>query len=51
MREILRNAVRAVDEPPQRLGSRIAQRFAGIGLTEEIPEWRGQAVRAAEFDS
>lgn len=51
-REILRNAVRNVDDPPARLGSRIAARFEGSGLTEgeEIPEMRGQAVRPAQFD-
>ncbi|MCX2929998.1 toxin-antitoxin system [Mycobacterium sp. CVI_P3] len=49
-REILRNAVRNVDEPPERLGSRIASRFEGWGLTEEIPELRGQSVRPAQFN-
>lgn len=51
VREILRNAVRTVDEPPGRLGSRIASRFAGAGLDEEIPELRGHGVQAAEFDA
>jgi antitoxin FitA len=50
VREILRNAVRNVDEPPGRLGSRIASRFKGVGLTEDIPELRGQPVQPAEFD-
>lgn len=50
VREILRNAVRNVDNPPGRLGSRIAARFKGVGLTEDIPELRGQPVRPAEFD-
>jgi plasmid stability protein len=50
VREILRNAVRNVDNPPGRLGSRIAARFKGAGLTEDIPELRGQPVRPAEFD-
>ena len=49
-REILRNAVRNVDNPPGRLGSRIASRFKGAGLTEDILELRGQAVRPAQFD-
>ncbi len=49
-REILRNAVRNVDEPPGRLGSRIASRFEGAGLADDIPELRGQAVRPAQFD-
>jgi len=50
VREILRNAVRHVDEPPGRLGSRIAARFKGAGLTEGIAELRGQEVRPAQFD-
>lgn len=51
VREILRNAVRSVDKPLGRLGSRIASRFAGAGLDAEIPELRGQAVQPAEFDA
>ena len=50
VREILRNAVRHVDEPSGGLGSRIATRFAGGGLTEDIPELRGQPLRPAQFD-
>ncbi|VBA47098.1 hypothetical protein LAUMK13_05772 [Mycobacterium innocens] len=49
VREILRNAVRNVDNPPDRLGSRIASRFKGVGLTEDIPELRGQPVQPAQF--
>lgn len=49
-REILRNAARNVDQPPQRLGSAIAAMFAGRGLTEDIAELRGQDVRPAVFD-
>jgi antitoxin FitA len=49
-REILRNAVRNVDNPPARLGSRIASRFKGVGLTEDIPELRGQPVQPAQFN-
>lgn len=48
--EILRNAVRNVDNPPRRLGSRIAARFKGVGLTEDIPELRGQPVQPAQFN-
>jgi antitoxin FitA len=50
VREILRNAVRNVDDPPGRLGSRIASRFKGVGLTEDIPELRGQPVQPAQFN-
>ncbi|SOJ54192.1 hypothetical protein MSIMFB_01691 [Mycobacterium simulans] len=51
VREILRNAVRNVDDPPRRLGSRIAARFKGVGLKEDIPELRGQSVQPARFES
>ncbi|QZY47765.1 FitA-like ribbon-helix-helix domain-containing protein [Mycolicibacterium austroafricanum] len=50
VREILRNAVRGVDEAPSRLGSRIAARFSGRGLDVDIPELRGNPVRPAQFD-
>jgi antitoxin FitA len=51
VRDILRNAVRTVDDAPRRLGSRIASRFTRVGLTREIPELRGQSVRPAQFES
>ncbi|HEU0191713.1 MAG TPA: toxin-antitoxin system [Mycobacterium sp.] len=51
VREILRNAVRAVDDPPTRLGSRIAARFEGVGLDGDIAELRGQPVQPAQFES
>jgi len=51
VREILRNAVREVDEPPTKLGSRIAARFSGVGLKQEVAELRGQPVRPAQFES
>lgn len=50
-REILRNAVRNVDEPPRRLGSAIAALFENSGLDADFVEMRGQAVRPAEFGS
>lgn len=46
--DILRNVLN--DDPQPGLGTRIAARFAGIGLTEEIPEQRGNPARPAEFD-
>jgi plasmid stability protein len=50
VREILRNAVRkGVARAP--LGSWLAARFARVGLTEEIPELRGQPARPADFES
>jgi plasmid stability protein len=42
VREILRNAVRSEGGAQAPLGSRLAARFAGVGLSEDIPEWRGQ---------
>lgn len=51
VREILRNAARGVDEPPNRLGSRIAARFGRVGLREDIPELRDNPVQPAQFDS
>lgn len=49
VREILRAAAFAPAAPKAPLGSRIARRFAGLGLTEAIPELRGEAARGAEF--
>lgn len=49
VREILRNAVRAENQPRASLGSRLAARFAGIGLTDDIPELRGHPARPADF--
>lgn len=50
VRDILRNAVRDEGQPPTRLGSRIAARFANVGLDQDIVELRGQPVRPARFD-
>jgi plasmid stability protein len=50
VRHILRNAVKEENRPLSRLGSRIATRFAKIGLIADLPELRGQLPRSAEFD-
>jgi plasmid stability protein len=50
VREILSNAVRHEGDAPIRLGSRMAGRFAGIGLEQNIPELRGESVRPATFE-
>ena len=50
VRQILRNAVQEDERPLPKLGSRIAARFAGIGLTEDLPELRGQTVRPVDFE-
>ena len=51
VREILRNAVKSEGAARAPLGSRIASRFAGVGLTEDIPEFRGEEPRPADFES
>jgi plasmid stability protein len=51
VREILRNAVRDEGSARAPLGSRIAARFAEVGLTEDIPELRGEQPRPADFES
>ena len=50
VRDILRAAAFATSPAAAPLGSRIARRFAGLGLTESIPEMRGEAARAAQFE-
>lgn len=51
VREILRDAVKDQHRPRAGLGTRIAARFAGLGLKEEIPELRGHPARPARFKS
>ena len=51
VRHILRTAVRERPDEVRKLGTRIAQRFRRSGLAGELPEFRGVAARAAEFDS
>jgi plasmid stability protein len=50
VREILREAVREEGVTQAPLGSRLAARFARVGLTAEIPELRGQPARSADFE-
>ena len=49
-RDILRDAVQ--EDSDEGLGTRIANRFRGIGLTDDeaIVELRGQPARPARFD-
>ncbi len=51
VRDILRNAVRAENQPRASLGSRLAARFAGTGLADDISELRGQEARPANLRS
>ena len=50
VRDILADAVHPRPEPEHGLGTRIAARFAGIGLTEPIEELRNSPVRPATFE-
>lgn len=44
VRQILRRAVSEEAQALPKLGSRIAARFAGAGLTQPLPELHGQAI-------
>jgi len=50
VREILRRAVREEETPPLQLGSRIATRFKGQGLDEDLPELHGVEAQPAQFE-
>jgi plasmid stability protein len=50
IRDILRQALADDGAPVPKLGSRIAARFAGRSLSEDLPELRGQTPRPAELD-
>ena len=49
--EVLRAAAAALDDQPRAepLGTRIARRFAGLGLREDLPELHGHAARPADL--
>jgi len=49
VRDILRNAVRAEEGDAVLLGSRLRDRFAGIGLDAQLRSFRGHQARAAIF--
>ncbi|WP_295887178.1 toxin-antitoxin system [uncultured Thiohalocapsa sp.] len=53
VREILRAAALAerpaADTGARGLGSRMAGRFAGLGLDADIEEWRGEEARPADL--
>lgn len=50
VRQILRKAVQT-DIPSTPLGSRIAARFAGCGIEEDLPELHGQEIYGMDFGS
>ena len=49
VRQILRSAVSQAEPLRARLGSRIAERFADIGLTEPLPELHNQTIVPMDF--
>ena len=49
IRHILRKAVAEQGQPPIKLGSRMAARFAGAGLSGELPQLQGQAAVPMDF--
>lgn len=51
VRAILRNAVKDESRANTRLGSRIAARFARVGLTSDLPELRGGSARLPDFEA
>ena len=50
VRDILRDTVKAEGAAAPPLGTRLASRFARIGLNQDIPELRGQPTRPADLD-
>ena len=50
VREILRKAFEDDGGPGSPLGSRLRERFAGIGLDNELTELRGGIARSAKFE-
>lgn len=51
VRQILRKAVAEPGQPRVKLGSQMAARFAGAGLSGDLPELQGQTVVPMEFGS
>jgi plasmid stability protein len=49
VRDILRDAVARPESNERHLGSRIASRFAGLGVTLDFPELRGHRAQPARF--
>ncbi len=49
VRDILRDAVTAEQDFAAPLGTRLRERFAGVGLNHDFEELRGQKVRPAVF--
>lgn len=49
VRQILRRAVSEESQVRPKLGSRIAARFAGVGISEPLPELHGQTIDPMGF--
>ena len=49
VRQILRNAVKGEEQGEPRLGSRIAARFAQVGLDDDLPEFHGEESYPADL--
>lgn len=49
VRQILRRAVSTPTQGRPKLGSRIAARFADVGLPEPLPELRGESIAPMVF--
>ena len=49
VRDLLRNAVKVESSSTARLGTKLRQRFAGLGLDADLKELRGTKVRPARF--
>lgn len=50
VRDILRAAVMQQESTPKKLGSILAERFAGQGLSQDIPELRGGKIEPPRFE-
>jgi antitoxin FitA len=50
VREILRDAVKDEGSSRKGLGTRIAERFRGLGFNEEIKEFKGYTIDPPDFD-
>lgn len=50
VRHILRDATLQERRGVRKLGSRIASRFEGAGLSADLPELRGQPALPVDFD-
>ena len=49
--EILREAVKHESAPWKPLGSRLRERFAGIGIDDDLPELRDEGAQPAAFEA